>query len=44
MCGLALATISARARPGQDRALSLRGTWVMDEAYEIRADGTRTTT
>jgi hypothetical protein len=26
-----------------NRPLSLTGTWVMDSAYEIRADGTRTT-
>lgn len=44
VCGLALATISAGARPEPDQALSLRGTWVMESAYEIRADGTRTTT
>jgi len=39
VCGLALATISAGARPEPHKALSLRGTWVMESAYEIRADG-----
>jgi hypothetical protein len=37
-CGLALATISAGARSEPGLALSLRGTWVMESAYEIRAD------
>jgi hypothetical protein len=32
-----------RAPPPTEKPLSLTGTWVMDSAYEIRADGTRTT-
>jgi Lipocalin-like domain len=28
---------------GADELTSLRGTWIMDSAYEIQADGTRTT-
>jgi hypothetical protein len=31
------------AAPPSPQPLSLPGTWVMDQAYEIRADGTRTT-
>lgn len=34
--------LMAAAPPSPER-LSLPGTWVMDSAYEIRADGTRTT-
>src|SRR5207237_296746 len=33
-----------RAHGPSRTGLSLRGTWVMESAYEIRADGTRTTT
>jgi hypothetical protein len=33
----------AATAPGAGQSLSLTGTWVMDSAYEIRADGTRTT-
>jgi hypothetical protein len=46
-CGLVLAapTIYAApfAAPDQQTDLTLQGTWVMESAYEIRADGTRTT-
>lgn len=44
-CGLALAASAtgARAKAEQQEPLSLRGAWVMDAAYEIRADGTRVT-
>src|SRR5437868_13524174 len=31
------------ATPPSPEPLSLPGTWVMEQAYEIRADGTRTT-
>jgi hypothetical protein len=38
---LALATTSMAAQPAAP--LTLPGTWLMESAYEIRADGTRTT-
>jgi Lipocalin-like domain len=41
-----LATIALplmAAAPPSPRPLALAGTWVMEQAYEIRADGTRTT-
>lgn len=41
---LAIAPIAAGRGLESDQPLSLRGTWVMDSAYEIRADGSRITT
>jgi hypothetical protein len=38
---LVLSAITGAA--GADELTSLRGTWIMDSAYEIQADGTRTT-
>jgi hypothetical protein len=40
---LALALPLMAAAPPSPEPLSLTGTWVMDSAYEIHADGTRTT-
>jgi hypothetical protein len=40
--GLSLA-VAAGARAQDPELRSLQGTWVMAQAYEIRADGTRTT-
>lgn len=45
-CAVALTTIlagPARSLPRDQELRSLQGTWVMDSAYEIKADGTRTT-
>jgi hypothetical protein len=39
----ALAIPLMAAAPPSPQPLSLPGTWVMEQAYEIRADGTRTT-
>jgi Lipocalin-like domain len=36
--------VSAAATAQQQELNSLQGTWVMESAYEIKADGTRTTT
>jgi len=41
LAALALPMMGAASPSGE--SLSLTGTWVMDSAYEIRADGTRTT-
>jgi hypothetical protein len=38
-----LLLLSAGAIAGADELKSLQGTWIMDAAYEIRSDGTRTT-
>jgi hypothetical protein len=40
---LALALPLMSAASAQPEPVKLTGTWVMDSAYEIRADGTRTT-
>jgi Lipocalin-like domain len=37
-------TASATATGQQQQLSSLQGTWMMESAYEIKADGTRTTT
>lgn len=44
-CGLALGASAAGdgAMAEQQQRLSLQGAWVMDSAYEIRADGSRVT-
>lgn len=40
---LAIAALSPATSTQSDTLLSLEGTWVMDAAYEIQRDGTRTT-
>jgi hypothetical protein len=42
ICGAALFATSAGAVRSEELT-SLQGTWVMDSAYEVQADGTRTT-
>lgn len=42
ICGAALFAAGAGAVQS-DELTSLQGTWVMDSAYEVKADGTRTT-
>lgn len=42
MCGAALFAANAGALRSEE-LMSLQGTWVMDSAYEVQADGTRTT-
>jgi len=37
------ALMGAAPRPTRPEPIALAGTWVMDSAYEIRADGSRTT-
>lgn len=39
----AAASVAAATPHGADQKLSLPGTWVMESAYEIHADGSRTT-
>src|SRR3569832_1981780 len=44
-CAAVLAIAAGPPAPAEDQAQSsLQGTWVMESAFEIRADGTRTTT
>jgi hypothetical protein len=40
---VAIALIGVAATAAADELKSLQGTWIMDAAYEIQSDGTRTT-